>query len=68
MASVVVEFYTSPGVNPQIRVDTFETQSGVEPLINTTVAGVLEIRENVGNAKVLKAYAPGRWVDAKVLR
>lgn len=67
MASVIVEYYISPGLNPQTRVDTFDTIDRVEPRIHTTVAGVLEIRENTGNSRVLKAYAPGRWVDAKVI-
>lgn len=64
---IVVEYYTAPGLTPQTAMDTFNGHDGIDLDIRTTTAGVLEIRVAAGNGKVIKAYAPGRWIDAKVL-
>lgn len=55
---VLVTYWSFPGT-PQQRTDQHREADEV----STTVAGVLEVRQA---GAVVKAYAPGRWVEGWV--
>lgn len=55
---IIVKFYEDPGLDPKQSTD--QHPDGIH--IITTSAGVLEIKSILGS--VLKAYAPGRWIEA----
>jgi hypothetical protein len=68
MAAQIVVLYNNLPVGslPATAVDQFNAHDGVELKIVTTPSGVLEIRA-MTNGEIIKAYAPGRWIDAKVI-
>lgn len=67
---IAVSRYLVPG-SPLLTVDTFSGHAGAMIYFRTTPVGVLEIVSKMVGVRsdgvMIKAYAPGTWIEAKVV-